>query len=63
MIILGVHPGYHEAAACLFDDYRMVAAVSLERLTRRKNRITVPDEVVVERTDGSRKVGVIIGEW
>ena len=34
-----------------------------ERLTRRKNRITVPDEVVVERTDGSRKVGVIIGEW
>ena len=34
-----------------------------ERLTRRKNRTTVPDEVVVERTDGSRKVGVIIGEW
>ncbi|UCH52308.1 MAG: hypothetical protein JSW09_06645, partial [Pseudomonadota bacterium] len=36
MIILGVHSGYHEAAACLFDEYRLVAAVSLERLTRRK---------------------------
>ena len=36
MIILGVHSGYHEAAACLFDDYRMVSALSLERLTRRK---------------------------
>lgn len=36
MIILGVHSGYHEASACLFDDYRMVAAVALERLTRRK---------------------------
>jgi len=36
MLILGVHPGYHEAAACLFDEYRMLAAVSLERLTRKK---------------------------
>ena len=34
-----------------------------DRITRRKNRITVPDEVVIERTDGSRNVGVIIGEW
>ena len=36
MIILGVHPGYHESAACVFDNYRMIAAVSQERLTRRK---------------------------
>ena len=36
MIILGIHPGYHDAGACVFDDYRMRAAVSLERLTRRK---------------------------
>ncbi|MBM3483765.1 MAG: hypothetical protein FJX66_10740, partial [Alphaproteobacteria bacterium] len=36
MLILGVHSGYHEASACLFDDYRLVAAVALERLTRRK---------------------------
>ena len=50
MIILGVHPGYHEAAACLFDDYRMVSAVSLERLTRRKiDGGRVPDEAIDER--------------
>ncbi len=36
MIILGIHSGYHDAAACLFDGYRMRAAVALERLTRRK---------------------------
>ncbi|MBT4425546.1 MAG: hypothetical protein HOC88_01520 [Rhodospirillaceae bacterium] len=49
MIILGVHPGYHEAAACLFDDYRMVAAVSLERLTRRKiDGGRIPDEAIDE---------------
>ncbi|MEE8172085.1 MAG: carbamoyltransferase N-terminal domain-containing protein, partial [Alphaproteobacteria bacterium] len=49
MIILGVHPGYHEAAACLFDDYRMVSAVSLERLTRRKiDGGRVPDEAIDE---------------
>ncbi len=36
MIILGIHPGYHEASAAVFDEYRMVSAVSLERLTRRK---------------------------
>ncbi len=36
MLILGLFSGYHDANACLFDDYRMVAAVALERLTRRK---------------------------
>jgi carbamoyltransferase len=36
MLILGLHSGYHDASAALFDDYRMVAAVALERLTRRK---------------------------
>ena len=49
MIILGVHPGYHEAAACLFDDYRMVSAISLERLTRRKiDGGRMPDEAIDE---------------
>jgi carbamoyltransferase len=37
MFILGIHNGEHDASACLFDDYRLLAAVSLERLTRRKN--------------------------
>ena len=36
MIILGIHPGYHEASVCLFDDYRLISAVALERLTRLK---------------------------
>ncbi|MGB8275279.1 MAG: carbamoyltransferase C-terminal domain-containing protein, partial [Alphaproteobacteria bacterium] len=36
MLILGIHPGYHDACACLFDDYRLVASVAQERLTRRK---------------------------
>lgn len=31
MLILGIHPGYHDAVAVVFDDYRMVAAVQLER--------------------------------
>jgi carbamoyltransferase len=37
MIVLGFHPGNHDAAAALFDDYRLVAAVAQERLTRRKS--------------------------
>ena len=36
MLILGVHPGYHDACACVYEDYRLRAAVALERLTRRK---------------------------
>jgi carbamoyltransferase len=36
MLILGIHSGTHDACACVFDDYRLVAAVALERLTRRK---------------------------
>ena len=37
MYILGIHNGNHDASACLFRDYELVAAVSLERLTRKKN--------------------------
>jgi carbamoyltransferase len=37
LIILGIHTGFHDASACLFRDFELVAAVSLERLTRRKN--------------------------
>ena len=36
MLILGVFTGGHDANAALFDDYRMVAAVQLERMTRIK---------------------------
>jgi carbamoyltransferase len=36
MLILGLFSGYHDASACLSDDYRLVAAVAQERMTRRK---------------------------
>lgn len=36
MLILGVHSGYHDACAALYDGYRLIAAVSQERMTRRK---------------------------
>ena len=36
MYLLGIHNSAHDAAACLFRDYQLVAAVSLERLTRQK---------------------------
>jgi carbamoyltransferase len=37
MFILSLHNGEHDASACLFHDYKLVAAVALERLARRKN--------------------------
>src|SRR3984957_12041988 len=37
MCILGVHTGWHDSAACLYRDFELVAAVSLERLTRVKS--------------------------
>jgi carbamoyltransferase len=48
MIILGLHSGRHDAGAALFDDYRMIAAVALERMTRFKNAGGFPDEAVDE---------------
>jgi carbamoyltransferase len=36
-LILTVHTGIHDAGAALFDDYTLLAAAQLERLTRRKN--------------------------
>ena len=46
MIILGVFTA-HDAGAALFDDYRMIAAVGLERLTRMKSDgDRFPDEAI-----------------
>ena len=36
MRILAFHPGAHDSSAAVFDDYRLVAAVQEERLTRLK---------------------------
>ena len=49
MLILAVHTGGHDATAVLAQDYDILAAVQLERLTRIKgdgNRF--PDEAVDE---------------
>ena len=49
MLILGVHPGYHDAIAVVCDDYRILAAVQLERLTRRKiDGGRIPEESIEE---------------
>lgn len=49
MLLLGIHPGYHDACAALYDDYRLLSAVALERLTRRKiDGGRVPVECVEE---------------
>src|SRR5215475_8611947 len=44
MIILGIHAGQHEASATLFDDYRVLGAVQMERLNRIKGAGVLPDE-------------------
>ncbi|HEY2135688.1 MAG TPA: carbamoyltransferase N-terminal domain-containing protein, partial [Xanthobacteraceae bacterium] len=36
MRILAIHPGAHDSSAAAFEDYRLVAAVQEERLTRLK---------------------------
>src|SRR5580698_4265297 len=36
-LILSAHSGSHDAVAAVFKDYELLAAVQLERLTRRKS--------------------------
>ncbi|MHA1565393.1 MAG: carbamoyltransferase C-terminal domain-containing protein [Alphaproteobacteria bacterium] len=49
MLILAVHSGFHDGCAALFDDYKLVAAVALERLTRQKiDGGRIPDEAIEE---------------
>ena len=48
MLLLGVYSGNHDASACLHDDYRLLSAVALERLTRVK---IDGDRVPVEAID------------
>lgn len=49
MLILGVHSGYHDACAALYDDYKLLAAVAQERMTRRKiDGGRVPTEAIDE---------------
>ncbi len=49
MFILSLGTGFHDAAAALFDDYDAIAAVQLERLTRKKqNKGGVPSLCIDE---------------
>lgn len=43
MIVLALHPGRHDASAVLFDEYRVLGAVQLERLSRKKGDGVSPD--------------------
>jgi len=46
--ILSVLDGIHDSAAALFDDYRVIAAVQRERLTRRKKDGGPPEDCIDE---------------
>jgi carbamoyltransferase len=60
MNLLGIHNGNHDAAACLFRDYELVAAVSLERLTRHKNAgVTADAEMPTAAIDECLAIGGI----
>ncbi len=65
MLILGIHPAWHDSAAALYDDYRLVAAVQTERLTRVKgDGDGIPeaaiDEVLAIAGIGPREVDAIV---
>ena len=48
-LILGVCISGHDASACLFDDYDLIAAIPLERITRNKSDGgRFPDEAIDE---------------
>lgn len=47
-IILGIHWGYHDSSATLFDDYKLIAAVQKERLSRVKKEGGDPSACIEE---------------
>ncbi|MEX0841478.1 MAG: carbamoyltransferase N-terminal domain-containing protein, partial [Xanthobacteraceae bacterium] len=47
-LILGVHSGSHDAAAAVFEDYSLKAAVHLERLTRVKGDGTRHPDLAID---------------
>ena len=47
-LILGVHSGSHDAAAAIFEDYSLKAAVHLERLTRIKGDGTQHPDLAID---------------
>ena len=60
MFLLGIHTSQHDAAACLFRDYELIAAVSLERLTRIKgDGISTAQELPIPAIDECLRIGGI----
>lgn len=64
MLILGINSGGHDACACLFDDYRMLASVAQERVTRKKSdggRVPVEaiDECLAIAGAKRREIGAV----
>jgi carbamoyltransferase len=51
MKILSIHSGGHDSSACVFDGYRLLAAVSQERMTRKKCDGNFPHEAIAEVLD------------
>jgi carbamoyltransferase len=47
-LIVALHSGFHDSSAALFDNYRVIAAVQRERLTRRKNDNGLPLDCLEE---------------
>jgi carbamoyltransferase len=65
MLILGINSGGHDACACLFDEYRTLASVALERVTRKKGhggRVPVEaiDECLSIAGRKRREIGAIV---
>jgi len=44
--ILGISAYYHDSAACLVEDGRIVAAVQEERFTRKKHDASFPSRAI-----------------
>ncbi len=60
MYLLGIHNSAHDAAACVFRDYELVAAVSLERLTRQKGSgVSAAQELPIAAIDECLRIAGI----
>ena len=46
MKILGISAFYHDSAACLVEDGRIVSAVQEERFTRKKHDFSFPKHAI-----------------
>ena len=57
--ILGLSAWYHDSAACLVEDGRIVAAAQEERFTRKKHDPSFPSHAVAYCL---REAGIAVGD-